>query len=139
MSRGSIYKTISDLQSKESEEKPIKSVVIDIITTDHKQTAIQVKPICISYIYGDYCTPCQSVSPKYDILANSMVDDKCIFIKENVDLGLSRDIQVIPAFQVYYLGKKVKTVYGSPMEELKDLITRMKLNLTNDSANLQFQ
>jgi thiol-disulfide isomerase/thioredoxin len=139
MSRGSVYKTISDLQSQETEEKKIQSVVINIMTADHKNTALQVKPICITYLYGDYCNPCKSVSPKYDLLANSLTDDTCIFIKENIELGLSNNIEVIPAFQVYYLGQKIHVLYGNAIEELKEMIAGMKVKAREYDANSQFQ
>lgn len=114
------------MKDQEDVEAPIQTVVIDIMTDQHKNTALQVKPICINYIYGDYCNPCKFVGPKYDVLANKLVDDSCIFIKENIVLGMTKDIEAIPAFKVYYLGEFVKTIYGSVIDELEAIVVGMK-------------
>jgi thiol-disulfide isomerase/thioredoxin len=126
MNRGSLYKTIGTMKSEEDKIPEDPSIVIDIMDNDHKNIATTVKPICVVYLYGTWCTPCASVAPKYFELASNMLDDTCIFIKENVDLGLSQ-VEAVPAFQIWNEGKLLKLVYGGNLNEIKNIILNLKL------------
>ena len=94
--------------------------------------------VCID-LWAPWCEPCKIVSPQFAELAQQYNQPgRCMLVKENVDLELTRNFQItaIPAFIFYVKGNLLSNdkspicVLGGSIDEVKkildDLLQRVK-------------
>jgi thioredoxin 1 len=115
MTREKQYASYKSLAPKE--DKP-KYTCMEIQDLQHRKNILTQNQIVCVYISGSWCEPCKTVTPKFAELAQQYNNQsRCMLVKENVDLELTRDFQItgIPAFIFYRGGELLRNQDGSPV------------------------
>lgn len=121
----SSYKRFSDLANKPS-IKPLESVVIEIEDEEHKQSLIGSNKVCVVDVYGSWCGPCKVVAPKYEQLSKKYHNlGNCAMLKEDIDKGMSTEIQGVPTFLIYKEGNLVDTIIGANLDAVESKLGRI--------------
>ena len=116
MSRGKIYASYSSLAPKKKEKPEYECLSLQSIE-QRKKIIDQNAVVCID-LYGDWCEPCKVVTPQFAKLAQQYNSPgRCMMVKENVDLKLTRDYKItgIPAFIFYRKGELLRNQVGTPV------------------------
>ena len=116
MSRGKLYASYSSLAPKKEPEPSYKC--IEIQSLEHRKQVISENAIVCFDLYATWCEPCKILTPQYTKLAQQYSSPgRCLMVKENVDLELTRDYQItgIPAFIFYRKGQLLRNQDGSPV------------------------
>lgn len=112
------YKKLSSIGN--STKESYETIVPEISSLKDKEDFISKNKICVVDVYATWCNPCNIVIPLYnDLFKKYNIPGICTLVKENVELGLSKDVQVIPMFQVFFNGEKESLVTGIDMESLE--------------------
>ena len=124
------YRKLSSFGNKSSDEKNEKGEsfidIINIKTIEEKKMLLENNKICVFYIYGDWCGPCKIASPLFIELSKKYnISGVCFLAKENVDLRLSPNIQVVPTFEFYFNGKINSLITGADITSVEDKIVEL--------------
>lgn len=109
-----LYSTYKNLgPKKEQSDVPPVMEVQDLL---HRKKIISDNNVVCIDLYATWCGPCKGVAPKFALLAQKY-SGKCVLVKENVDLALTRDVKVsgIPAFIFYKGNQLVVDQEGEPL------------------------
>ncbi len=109
--------------------------VLSIESEDHRKKILnEHKIVCID-LYANWCGPCKNIAPTFNQLAKEYnVPGKCLLVKENVDLELTNECQVIsiPTFLFFKNGQILTDQNNSPVkveggyiEEIKNILDRL--------------
>lgn len=101
---------------------------------NHRKRMIMSNALVCIDLFADWCEPCKAVSPKFSKLAQEFNSPgKCLLVKENVDLELTRDCQIrgIPAFIFYLRGKLLRDSQGNPVMVVGGNIEKVREILSN--------
>ena len=100
--------------------------VFSIKSIEEKKMLIENNKICVFDIYGDWCGPCKIVSPLFVELSKKYnISGVCFLAKENVDLRLSPNIQVVPTFEFYLNGKLSVIITGADVNAVEEKIIEL--------------
>lgn len=97
--------------------------VTNIKSDQEKKSVISNNKITCIDIYADWCQPCKYIEKEYESLVNLFPTVK--FVKENIDLEISKNIKSIPFFEIYHYGILTETVTGANLEELKTKLNKI--------------
>jgi thiol-disulfide isomerase/thioredoxin len=109
-------------------EKKIESEVVipKILKIEDKMYLIQNYKVCVVDVYADWCGPCKIVSPLFSQLFTKYnIPGICILAKENVDLKLSPNIQVVPSFQFFLYGQLESIISGADITLVENKIIEL--------------
>ena len=116
MSTKNNYASYESLAPK---KEPVSSYkVTQVENLEQRKKLLQDNAIVCIDLWASWCQPCKIVSPKFSKLAEQYNSPgKCLLVKENIDLELTRDYQItgIPAFIFYRHGKLVTSQNGKPV------------------------
>jgi len=132
------YKTYKDLKKPEdidinptghwNNPKNQPSIVVDIKNAAHFKELLQY-PIVIVDIWAKWCVPCKAIAPHFEILAQKHKNIKFIsFVKDNIENpeSIHKDqVSAIPAFFIYYKGRKVKEFIGEKMDVIEEYVNKV--------------
>lgn len=116
MSRKKLYASYSSLAPKKKPEPSYKCT--EIQSLQHRKQVIAENAIVCFDLYATWCEPCKLIAPQYAKLAQQYSSPgRCLMVKENIDLELTRDYQItgIPAFIFYRKGKLLRNQDGTPV------------------------
>lgn len=135
------YRKLSSFGNKSSEQMNEKGEsfidIINIKTNEEKKMLLENNKICVFYIYGDWCGPCKIASPLFIELSKKYnISGVCFLAKENVDLRLSTNIQVVPTFEFYFNGKIHSLITGADITSVEEKIIEL---LSVESQPIQTQ
>ena len=102
-----------------------KSILFEISSAENKYKFINNNKVCVVYIWGSWCGPCQQLikSGRYERLAEKYnTPGVCMLAKEDVDLKISQDVKGIPLFQFFKDGEYAGHVIGANLQEVEDKI-----------------
>jgi thioredoxin 1 len=117
------YRTISSFGNKNSVDN---NHLHKITRKEDKQTLISNYKLVVIDIYADWCSPCKIVSPEFNKLYSKYnIDNVCTLAKENVDLGLSPSVTVVPTFQFFYKGVLDSIITGADITQVEGKIIEM--------------
>ena len=132
------YRKLSSIGSKTKEKFEI--IVPQIKTLEDKKAFLSSYSICCVDVYASWCGPCQIVSPIFDTLyKNYNLNGVVGLAKEDAELGLSPNVQVIPTFQYYVDGQLDKIITGADMEEVENYLITLIKSIRNRSDAIQQQ
>lgn len=104
---------------------PIQEVP-EIKTLDEKNLIISQNKVCVIDIYANWCGPCKIVSPLFtNLFPKYNNPGVCALLKENVELRLSPDVQVIPTFQFYLNGTPHSIITGADITSIEERINEL--------------
>lgn len=109
-------------------------VCTEIQNLDHRKKVITENNVVCIDLWASWCEPCKIVSPKFAELAQHYNSPgKCLLVKENIDLELTRDYQIraIPAFIFYKNGQLLRNEDGTPVDVVGGDIQDVKEVLDN--------
>ena len=109
-------------------EKKIESEVIipSILKIEDKMHLMQNYKVCVVDVYADWCGPCKIISPLFSQLFSKYnIPGICILAKENVDLKLSPNIQVVPSFQFFLYGQLESIISGADITLVENKIVEL--------------
>lgn len=117
------YRAYKDL-GNDLDQSTQNSYKCEVITThEQKQRILQNNSIVVIDIYGDWCQPCQVISPVFEKMAeeyNGKYPGKVYLCKEDVDSGLSPNCTGVPMFVFSINGVNVKNIMGGDMAQVKE-------------------
>jgi len=129
------YKKLSSFgKTNDRKENPesVDSGFIDVFnikSIEEKKMLIENNKICVFDIYGDWCGPCKIVGPLFVELSKKYnISGVCFLAKENVDLRLSPNIQVVPTFEFYLNGKLSAIITGADINAVEEKIIELLEN-----------
>lgn len=114
---GAVYAKYSSLEKKENKvnEPP---PCLEIQNLEHRRNLLKSNNVVCIDLYGHWCEPCKAIEPEFLRLAQEYNSSgRCLLAKENVDLELTRDINIngVPAFIFYKMSQPVKGRDGKPV------------------------
>ena len=117
------YKKISTFGEKKIESEV---VIPKILKIEDKMHLIQNYKVCVVDVYAVWCGPCKIVSPLFSQLFKKYnIPGICILAKENVDLNLSPNIQVVPSFQFFLYGQLDSVISGADITLVENKIIEL--------------
>jgi len=117
------YKKLSTFGEKKSESEVVIPTILKI---EDKMHLIQNYKVCVVDVYADWCGPCKIVSPLFSQLFTKYnIPGICILAKENVDLKLSPNIQVVPSFQFFLYGQLESIISGADITLVENKIVEL--------------
>jgi thioredoxin 1 len=111
-------------------------LVPEIQTAEDKKNMMSAFKICLIDVYADWCGPCKLTAPAFTkMFKNYNLNGVVGLAKENVELGLSRSVQVIPTFQFIVDGKLESVITGADMDTVEEKLVSLIQNLSNSGGN----
>ena len=105
-------------------------LVPEIQTAEDKKNMMSAFKICLIDVYADWCGPCKLTAPAFTkMFKNYNLNGVVGLAKENVELGLSRSVQVIPTFQFIVDGKLESIITGADMDTVEQKLVSLIQNL----------
>jgi len=105
-------------------------LVPEIQTAEDKKNMLSAFKICLIDVYAEWCGPCKLTAPAFTkMFKNYNLDGVVGLAKENVELGLSRSVQVIPTFQFIVDGKLESIITGADMDTVEQKLVSLIQNL----------
>lgn len=121
-----MYKKYSELGTVPNEGANMIAVE-EIRDIEHKKRIINMNSIVLIDIYGTWCVPCKSIAPLFaKMAAKHNVPGKVMLVKENVDLGLSKQVRGVPTFHFFKHGQFVHSITGADMENIENTLNMLK-------------
>lgn len=115
-------------------------LVPEIQTAEDKKNMMNAFKICLIDVYADWCGPCKLTAPAFTkMFKNYNLNGVVGLAKENVELGLSPSVQVIPTFQFIIDGKLESIITGADMDNVEQHLVKLITNIndvTQDSSNV---
>lgn len=144
------YGSLNSLSTPNTESDNIKNamsysgenppyVCMQIQDSQHRKNILRDHGLVCLYLYADWCGPCKMIAPEYNQLAQRYNSKGCLFVKENIDLGLTQEYRAngIPAFIFYVKGKLFKNsdgttvdVVGGDLDKVRNLIDMLLVKLS---------
>ena len=87
-------------------------------------SVLSANRVVVVDIFADWCTPCKKIEPQYAALASAWSTSNIKWCKENLDNGITKNLQTVPFFQIFVESKLVETVVGGNMKELNDKLAK---------------
>ena len=107
-------------------------LVPEIQTAEDKKNMMSAFKICLIDVYADWCGPCKLTAPAFTkMFKNYNLNGVVGLAKENVELGLSRSVQVIPTFQFIVDGKLESIITGADMDSVEQKLVSLIQNLNS--------
>jgi thioredoxin 1 len=124
------YKKLSTIGNSIKEKFEI--LVPEIKTSDEKKNMINSFRICLIDVYAEWCGPCKITAPVFsNLFKNYNLAGVVGLAKENVELGLSPNVQVIPTFQFYVNGQFESVMTGADMDALEKKLIELIQSIGN--------
>ena len=124
------YKKLSTIGNSIKEKFEI--LVPEIKTSDEKKNMINSFRICLIDVYAEWCGPCKITAPLFaDLFKNYNLAGVVGLAKENVELGLSPSVQVIPTFQFYVNGQFESVMTGADMNAIEKKLVELIQTIGN--------
>jgi len=124
------YKKLSTIGNSIKEKFEI--LVPEIKTSDEKKNMINSFRICLIDVYAEWCGPCKITAPSFaNLFKNYNLAGVVGLAKENVELGLSPNVQVIPTFQFYVNGQFESVMTGADMDALEKKLVQLIQSIGN--------
>lgn len=117
------YKKYSDLGSDKKEEVD-DSLIIKLLSKDHKKKLIETNKVVVFDIYSDTCTPCKLIAPRFAALAKEY--HPFVFVKEDAMQRFTDGVRGVPTFQYFYKGRMTGSTIGADMNEVKKNLDDLK-------------
>jgi len=113
-------------------------LVPEIQSAEDKKNMLTGHKICLIDVYADWCGPCKLTAPAFaKIFKNYNLKGVVGIAKENVELGLSRSVQVIPTFQFIVDGKLESIITGADMDSVEEKLVSLIKNFGESSVSEQ--
>jgi thiol-disulfide isomerase/thioredoxin len=110
------------------ETKIINVPVISCI--EDKKSLISNNRFCVIDVYAEWCEPCNVIKPQFEKLVEKYtIPNICVLAKENVELRLSPEVQVVPTFLFYKDGELDSMINGGNMINIEKKINEFLLTL----------
>lgn len=126
------YRTLSSIGNKIEEKLEI--LVPEIKTIEDKNTMLKSYKICLIDVHAEWCGPCKITAPEFaKMYKNYNLAGVVGLAKEDVELGLSPNVQVIPTFQFYVDGKFHSVITGADMINLENTLVKLIQDLISSN------
>jgi thiol-disulfide isomerase/thioredoxin len=108
-------------------------LVPEIQNKEDKQNMLNAFKICLVDVYADWCGPCKLTAPAFTkLFKNYNLNGVVGIAKENVELGLSPNVQVIPTFQFIVDGKLESIITGADMDSVEQKLIDLIQNIDGE-------
>jgi thiol-disulfide isomerase/thioredoxin len=108
-------------------------LVPEIQNKEDKQNMLNAFKICLIDVYADWCGPCKLTAPAFTkLFKNYNLNGVVGIAKENVELGLSPNVQVIPTFQFIVDGKLESIITGADMDSVEQKLITLIQNIDGE-------
>ena len=104
-------------------------LIPEIQSAEDKKNMLNTFRICLIDVYADWCGPCKLTASAFaKLFKNYNLNGVVGLAKENVELGLSRSVQVIPTFQFIVDGKLESIITGADMDSVEEKLVSLIKN-----------
>jgi len=121
------YKKLSSIGAEQfSYSNKFEIKVPEILTKSDRDEFLSSYTICVIDVYATWCGPCKITAPQYtELFKNYNLAGVVGLAKENVELNLSPNVQVIPTF-LFYVNKNLQdVVVGADMKMIENKLIEM--------------
>ena len=134
---GAVYATYGSLAPSENRtnatEQPNLPPCMEIQNLEHRRSVLKNNAVVCIGLHGDWCEPCKLIDPQYRMLAQQFGGSGAALVKENIDLELTRDVNVgaVPAFIFYKNSHLVRennkplVVMGGDFKKINDTLNSL--------------
>ena len=120
------YATPGNVNIYDSSRKTNHGNVHVIKSESEKHRLIMSNEVVCIDIMATWCQPCKEIAPHFANIADIYAQPgKCVFAKENVELGLSPTVSAVPCFHLYKKGKLVHSESGGNMRKIEELVKKL--------------
>ena len=121
------YKKLSNFgSSKTTAELYAQDLIPSIKTVDDKKAFIKNNKVCVVEVFGTFCGPCKVLAKHFELLfATYNSNGVCAIIKEDVELGLSSNVSVVPTTQFFLNGNFDSVITGGDVKAIEDKINEL--------------
>lgn len=125
------YQKLSSIGTPISKEN-YEILVPEIKTAEEKKNMLNSFKICVIDVNAEWCGPCKITAPLFaKLYKNYNLAGVIGLAKEDVDLHLSPNVQVIPTFQFYVNGQFDSIITGADMNSVEQKIIELIKNMEN--------
>lgn len=111
-------------------------LVPEIQTAEDKKNMMNSFKICLIDVYADWCGPCKLTIPAFTkMFKNYNLNGVVALAKENVELGLSPNVQVIPTFQFIVNGKLDSVITGADMDSVEQKLVSLIKTIVDETES----
>lgn len=115
-------------------------LVPEIQTAEDKKNMMNSFKICLIDVYADWCGPCKLTIPAFTkMFKNYNLKGVVGLAKENVELGLSPNVQVIPTFQFIVNGKLDSIITGADMDSVEQKLVSLIKTIVDETESSDTQ
>ena len=115
-------------------------LVPEIQTAEDKKIMMNSFKICLIDVYADWCGPCKLTIPAFTkMFKNYNLKGVVGLAKENVELGLSPNVQVIPTFQFIVNGKLDSIITGADMDSVEQKLVSLIKTIVDETESSDTQ
>lgn len=119
-----MYKSYSELGNQPEKNRDLYSVM-ELATNEQKAEIIRSNFIVCVDIYANWCGPCKQTESAYSILAQRYnKQGHCMLVKENFQSGLTEDVNGLPTYQFFVMGKFVEQIVGADLEGVEKVLNK---------------
>lgn len=120
------YKDLGVMDTPKANSPSDPNTVYLIKSLKEKENLIRDHKVCVIDIYGDWCGPCKRIAPDFAKLASTYNSpNRCILVKEDVDMGFSKEVSGVPLFQFYLNGKLDGSITGGNIPAIEKKIKEL--------------
>ena len=112
------YNTLGGGAERQRDNDSLMNSKIPHITTLQEKEMVTNVDCCVVYISGSWCGPCKEAAPRYEQFAQKYAE-RVMFVKENVDDGLTKDCTAVPYFEIWSRGRKLAFFSGADFAEIE--------------------
>lgn len=91
-----------------------------LIVDDTGLQELLEEPLVVVLYSAPWCKPCEKLYPR--VLEMEDEFPTVTWVKENVDLGITPDIQSIPRFRIFYCGTLHQEVLGGNCNAVREAL-----------------
>jgi thioredoxin 1 len=100
-----------------------------IESIEQRKAMIRDSRILVIKYGAEWCGPCKKSKPGFLEMANKESDTDCVYASEDIDDEhgeLPESIRTIPAFHIYKGGEFERSITGSDLKNVSDVLTMLK-------------
>lgn len=131
-----VYKKVNSDGPGPVQDLQTEYQVMHIQNREHRNDLIKKNTILCIKVWATWCEPCMKIKGEYTNMAyNYKKNGIANLVEETYDSGIRNDYQIdsLPTFLIFLRGQLVRTVVGSDLNEVGEIIERIVENLNNTS------
>ncbi len=134
-----VYKKVNGEGPGPVQDLQTEYKVMDVQNREHRNDLIKKNTILCIKVWATWCEPCMRIKGEYTTMAyNYKKNGIANLVEETYDSGIRNEytIESLPTFLIFLKGQLVRTVVGSNLNDVAEIIEQIVENL-NTTSHIQ--